>query len=155
MNRLELLRDYLDTILAKIADDKTRRTGYMHLYGVAQFAVLLAYKRVLNAELAAIAAMLHDIYTYKSGDMINHEHLGSELANEILNELGITTRNETEIICTAIYNHGDKANIHSEYDELLKDADVLQHCFYNPTFEIKPHEKQRYEKLLVELGIDM
>lgn len=38
-------------------------------------------------------------------------------------------------------------------EEVLIDADVFQHCLYNPKFEVKIHEKDRYEKLKLEFGI--
>ncbi|MEQ3306976.1 HD domain-containing protein [Fusobacterium varium] len=102
----------------------------MHLYGVAQLSVILAKKRNLNQEIAIMAGMLHDIYTYKF-----------EYSKEI------------DIICTAIHNHSNKERIDSEYDELLKDADVFQHCIYNPLIPVKNHELKRYNDLLMELDI--
>lgn len=51
------------------------------------------------------------------------------------------------MICTAIHNHSSKASKHSSFDEVLIDADVLQHCLYNPIFDVAEHEKQRYENL--------
>lgn len=55
------------------------------------------------------------------------------------------------MICDAVYNHSDKEIAHSDFNEILKDADVFQHCLYNPMFEIKSHEKNRYEKLKLVL----
>ena len=64
MNRIEKVREAVDAVLLNIADAGERRCGYMHLYGVSQACVLIALKRNENAELAAAAGMLHDIYTY-------------------------------------------------------------------------------------------
>ncbi|MGN9161906.1 hypothetical protein [Clostridium sulfidigenes] len=75
------------------------------------------------------------------------------MAREILTSLRITNDYETKLICHAIYVHSNKELIHTEFDEVLKDADVLQHCLYNPLFEIKPHEKNRYKKIKSEFGI--
>lgn len=66
----------------------------------------------------------------------------------------LTTKEETNLICSAIYNHSDKHIIHSKFDEILKDADVLQHNLYNTTFAVIEKEKFRYENLLKEFGIE-
>ena len=44
--------------------------------------------------------------------------------------------------------------VRQQVDEILKDADVLQHAWYNPLFEVKQAEQERYEKLMIELGIE-
>ena len=153
MNRIEILRKYLDEIILNMIDVEERRCAYVHLYGVAQFCTLIALKRGENAELATMAGMLHDIYSYAKMDTKDHAHKGATLAREILTLLQITNDNETKMICEAIYNHSEKEGIHSDFSEVLKDADVFQHCLYNPMFEIKAHEKDRYEKLKAEFGI--
>ena len=38
-------------------------------------------------------------------------------------------------------------------DEILKDADVIDHSLSDPTKEVKAHEKARYAKLCQELGL--
>lgn len=50
----------------------------------------------------------------------------------MLNEMAITSDEETEIICSAVYNHSDKNKIGSPFDEIIKDADVLHHWLRNP-----------------------
>jgi len=153
MNRIEILRKYIDEILLNMTDVEERRCAYLHLYGVSQSCALIALKRGENPELATMAGMLHDIYSYAKMDIKDHAHRGAILAGEILQALNITNADETKVICDAIYNHSEKEMIHSKFDEVLKDADVFQHCLYNPLFEIKPHEKNRYEKLKFEFGI--
>jgi HD superfamily phosphodiesterase len=153
MNRIEILRKYIDEILLNMSDVEERRCAYLHLYGVAQACTLIALKRGKNAELSTMAGMLHDIYSYAKMDTKDHAHKGALLAKEILTSLQITNDEETEMICDAIYNHSEKEIVHSDFNEILKDADVLQHCLYNPMFEIKAHEKNRFEELKLEFGI--
>jgi len=153
MNRIEVLRQYIDEILLNMTDVEERRCAYLHLYGVAQSCTLIALKRGVNAELATMTGMLHDIYSYAKMDTKEHAQKGSIMAREILTSLRITNDYETKLICHAIYVHSNKDLVHTEFDEVLKDADVLQHCLYNPLFEIKPHEKNRYEKIKSEFGI--
>lgn len=153
MNRIEILRKYIDEIILNMTDVEERRCAYLHLYGVAQSCALIALKRGENAELATMAGMLHDIYSYATLNTINHAHEGAIMASNILKSLKITNEEETKIICDAIKTHSEKGIRHSNFNEVLIDADVLQHCLYNPMAEVKEHEKNRYEKLKREFGI--
>jgi predicted hydrolase (HD superfamily) len=153
VNRIEILRKYIDEILLNMTDVEERRCAYLHLYGVAQSCALIALKRGENAELAIMAGMLHDIYSYSKMDSKDHAHKGAILAGEILTLLRITNDEETKMICDAIYTHSEKGAVHSDFNEILIDADVFQHCLYNPMFEIMAHEKNRYERLKLEFGI--
>ncbi|SES64944.1 uncharacterized protein SAMN02910413_0285 [Pseudobutyrivibrio sp. C4] len=154
MSRLKTLREFVDNELSLLADDK-RTSATAHLYGVSLAATILAKKRGLDEELAAMAAMLHDMHAYKSGSYDDHAHLGAELARKILEELAITSAEETDIICFAIYHHDDKLVIDSPMDELLKDADVIDHCFKDSSKPVKEKEQKRYEALCGELGMHL
>ena len=154
MNRIEVLRTYIDEVLLSMTDVVERRCAYVHLYGVAQSCALIALGRGENVELAVMAGMLHDIYSYVKMDTEDHAHKGAILAREILESLRITSDDETYMICDAIYAHSEKEVTHSDFDEVLIDADVFQQCLYNPTIEIgAPERKSRYENLKRELGI--
>lgn len=154
MNRLEKVHEVVDRVLMKQPNAEIRRHGYVHLYGVSSHCSLLALKRGANAELSSISGMLHDIYTYKTGDGYEHAKLGSIEARKILNELRLFTEEEINIVCKAIYNHSNKNDIGGSYEEILKDADVLQHYSYNTGFPVAEHEEERLEKLFKELGIE-
>ena len=58
-----------------------------------------------------------------------------------------------EIICTAIWNHDNKAEINAPMDEVLKDADVMDHALSDPIKDVSEHEKERYLKLCEEFGL--
>ena len=151
MDRIEKVRQIVDEILLNMPDHEERRCGYLHLYGVAQACALLSIKRGENSELAVISGMLHDIYTYAKMDPKDHAHKGSLMAREILDSLELFSDNEKDLICSAIYHHSDKGNIHGPLDEILKDADVMQHVLYNPLFEIKQHEQKRFDAIKAAL----
>ncbi|MBN1891831.1 MAG: HD domain-containing protein, partial [Clostridiales bacterium] len=106
-----------------------------------------------NVELAAIAGMLHDIYTFTAMDSKGHARKGAVMAREILTSMGIFVEDEIEMICGAIHNHGGKESKHSPFDEVLIDADVLQHCFYDPQLGVFEREKERFEALKKEFGL--
>ncbi len=153
MSRLKELRAYADREINKIEDEEKRINATAHLYGVSLAAQVLAKKRRLDPELAAMAGMLHDMHAYMTGSYDDHAHLGDELGREILEKLGLTTPEETEIICSAIYHHDDKGVTDSPMDELLKDADVFDHCFKDASKPVKEKEQKRYDALCKELGL--
>ena len=107
----------------------------------------------MDPELAAMAAMMHDLAAYKSGSYDDHAHRGAELARRILEELGQTSAEETDLICSAIYHHDDKLVVDGPMDEVLKDADVIHHCMNDLSKAVKDKEKVRFEALCREFGM--
>jgi len=153
-NRIELLRAYINKIIKEIPDKEYQRGAYSHLYSVSQFAALIAVKRGENAELATMAGLLHDLYTFKHMNSEKHAKRGALLAREILGELQITNAEETDMICSSIHNHSKKSKTHSPFDEVIVDADVLSHSLYNITLPPFDKDKERFQKLIIELGLD-
>ena len=153
MSRIKDLQKQVYKVLEKIEDDDKRAKAVAHLHGVALAAAILAKKRGENAELATMAGLLHDLWAYKSGSYDGHAHLGAEYARKLLEKLELTTNEETEIICSAIWHHDSKAEINAPMDEILKDADVIDHSLSDSTKEVKAHEQERYAKLREELGL--
>lgn len=154
MSRLKDVRVYVERELSGMEDFGKMMSACSHLYGVSLAATMIAEKRGEDAELAAMAAMLHDLHAYKSGSYKDHAHKGAELAKSILEELGLTNEEERQIICSAIYHHDDKLIIDSPMDEVLKDADVIHHCMNDLSKEVKEKEQVRYAALRKEFGID-
>ena len=150
MSRIKDLQKYVHHV---VEGNEKEDNQIAHLHGVALAAAILAKKRGEDAELATMAGLLHDLYAYKEGSYDDHARLGADYARQVLKKLGITTDEETEIICTAIYNHDSKDKADDPIDEILKDADVLHHTLADPTKEVKEHEKTRYKKLCAELGM--
>ena len=148
MSRLKELRKYVDEELNKIEDVDKRTSAVAHLYGVSLAATMIAKKRGMNPEIASMAAMLHDMHAYMTGSYDDHAHKGAELAREIL-----TDETETDMICSAIYHHDDKLVTDAPMDEVLKDADVIDHCLKDSSKPVKEKEQARYEKLCTEFGL--
>ncbi len=153
MGRLKELRKYVDGELNRMEDADERNSAIVHLYGVSLAATMIAKKRGLDPEIASMAAMLHDLYGYKSGSYADHAHKGADLAREILGKLKLTNDVETELICSAIYHHSDKLVTDNPMDEVLKDADVILHCMNDLSKPVKEKEQARFEKLCAEFGI--
>ena len=152
-SRLGTLRGHVDRVLLDMDDAFGRRCGYVHLYGVAQFCALIALKRGQDAELAAMAGMLHDLHTYQHGDSADHAQKSADLAREVLSGLGIATEAETVQICEAIRRHSDKRGAHAPLGEVLVDADVMQHALVDPTQPLAAKDRERWENLAAEFAL--
>ena len=153
VSRIKDLQKKVHAVLGKIEDDDKRAKAVAHLHGVSLAAVMIAKKRGEDPELAAMAGLLHDLYAYKSGSYDDHAHLGADYARKLLEKLELTTPEETDIICSAIWHHDNKAETDAPMDEVLKDADVIHHSLGDPTKEIKAHEQARYLRLCEEFGL--
>ena len=123
MSRLKELRKVVDAELNKMESPDKRIGAVNHLYGVSLAATMIAKKRGLDPELAAMAAMMHDLAAYKSGSYDDHAHRGAELA------------------------------VDGPMDEVLKDADVIHHCMNDLSKAVKDKEKVRFEALCREFGM--
>lgn len=157
-NRLERLRDRIDKLILEGNPEKNcdeLRMYISHMYGVARFCTLLALKRRMDAELATTCGMLHDICYMTGGSTAGHAAKGAKQAKEILESLNEYSEKEIETVTAAIARHSNKTAIDSAYDELLKDADVMDHCLYNTAFPVAEQEVARYRRLLAELGIEL
>lgn len=153
MSRLKTLRAQVNAELLKMEDSDKMVGAIAHLYGVSLAATMIAKKRGMNPEIASMAGMLHDIYAYTAGTYTDHAHKGAEMAKEILEKLAITSPEETEMICSAIYHHDDKHVVDSPMDEILKDADVVHHTLNDISKAVKEKEQKRYDALCQEFDL--
>lgn len=153
MDRIKEVQKYIDTVILETREEASKKYGYMHLYGVSQFCAILAYKRKQNVELAAIAGLLHDISRIQNPNADDHAHNGAVIAQKILLSLEAYSEDEITMVCTAIYHHSDKETKDSPFDEVLKDADVLQHCLYEPMEQPSSKETGRFAAIKNELGL--
>ena len=150
MSRIKELQKYVHHDLA---GNVKEASAVAHLHGVALAAAILAKKRGEDAEIATMAGLLHDLYAYTAGSYDDHAHLGADYARKVLNKLNVASPEETEMICSAIWNHSSKDEVNGAIDEILKDADVLHHTLNDPTKAVKEHEQARYTALCGELGL--
>ena len=79
MSKLKELREFVEDQL-KDLDAEKQASELEHLYGVSLAATILAKKRGLDPELAAMAGMLHDLFAYKVDSYDDHAHRGANLA---------------------------------------------------------------------------
>ena len=153
-NRVEIIRNKTNDILNNITDEKHKNTFYVHLYGVANFAALLAVRRGLNEELAYIAGLMHDISLLNSNDYENHCKNSAQMAKDILMDTKLFSEDEITIITNAILFHTD-FEVYTDllYNEILKDADIIQPFFNDIPEPVWQPAKPRLEKIMTELNI--
>ena len=153
MDRVSQVEAFVFERFNEIEDAKWRTRAVYHSHGVSLLCVLLAKKRGLDPETAAIAGLLHDFYAYERRDYTDHAHLGAARAGEILKSLALTTPEEDALITSAIYHHDDLTLVDGPMDELLKDADLIDNAMSHPAREVKENEAERIGRLREELGI--
>ena len=147
MDRLKQLREVINSALSEYESP----WGYVHSYGVSAACVLLAKKRGLDPEMAAVCGMLHDIATYQTGEHTDHAPRSAVQAERILTEIGCFTPAEIELVRDAIAMHAAKDAVDGDMAECLKDADVLQHHLCNPG--LKSNFPERLKSVLAELDL--
>lgn len=154
--RLDEARKVIDPIVKAIENEESKRSAYVHLYGVGLMASLLALKRGYTrevAELAEIAGILHDLLTYVEveEDTYDHAHKCADYAREhVLSKLTSFSDEEKEMIYQGVYNHSDKNVKGNWFDEIIKDADAVQHTLRNP-MENFFYEHPRIQQVLEEI----
>ncbi len=148
--RIDAIRRVVDSQIAASSD---LRKNYVHLYGVANYSTILAIKRGLSPELAHIIGLLHDISYVKHGTYDRHDELGASMAKEIMEGTKLFTKDEIEIAAAAILHHDNHTTVHGPYDEVLKDADILQPYLNDVTKKANPKTAGRLKALFAELGL--
>jgi hypothetical protein len=153
LDRISVIRQYVDSIIENITSREDRKKAYVHTYGVAQCCSLIAGRRGLNPELAHISGLLHDIYAYFTGSYLCHAQSGADMARVAIRNMDIFTKDEKVIILSAVFYHSDKEHYHSDYDEVLKDADILQPFLYDSCFRVFYRNISRFNKIREEFKI--
>ena len=154
--RLDEARSLIDPIIYGIQNEKDKRDAYVHLYGVGLMASLLALKRGHSrkeAELCEIAGMLHDLLTFVDvdADGYDHAHPCADYAKEhVIDHLTNFSDEEKKMLYYGVYNHSDKHVVGNWFDEIIKDADAVQHTLRNPMEDLF-YDMPRIRQVLDEL----
>lgn len=128
-------RKVIELLLNSSLSDSQRESSIVwelkHSSGCCQIGRILAQKRNLDVDIAATAALLHDIYVIVEGKYQNHAKLGGPIAEKILQEIGGFSEEEIKIVINAVAHHSEK-EIYSDdpYVELVKDVDVFDCSLY-------------------------
>lgn len=168
LSRSELIqRMVVETILQSPAPDEQRDWSKVfelkHSSSVVQIALVLAQKRGLNEELAAIGAVLHDIAVFKTGSAKDHAKNGAVISEKMLTETKQFSATEIEHIKQLVGEHSNKHLVSTDpLVELVKDADVFDCSLLEgandayreqKTPEIVKHYFARIQNVRNELGL--
>jgi hypothetical protein len=153
MNRIAEIRKFVDKIIMRLPNDDEKEQAFIHTYGVAQCCALISCNRGLDTELAYISGLLHDLYAYFTGSYMCHSQSGADMAKVVLNKMNLFSKEEKIIILSAIFYHANKDIVHDQYDEVLKDADILQSFLNDTCSQIFYLDLPRLTKILKELNV--
>jgi len=135
----------------------------MHMHSTVQLSKLIAVKRGLNPEFAALVCAFHDIHTLHTGEWEDHGAKAGPYVDEIVKEynhtwgkqLGTITDDEVDRIISAVTFHSDKLTVDSDpYAELLKDVDTLDAYLHGFEADEKSGRLTRRNRISSELGIE-
>ncbi|MBT2764073.1 CHAP domain-containing protein [Paenibacillus sp. ISL-20] len=153
-SRVESIRILVNEMISSMDSTLKKQEASVRLYGVSSIASIIAMKRGIEPEIAAVAGLLHYFYHYKTG-IIHYPGINSaEAVRPIIRDLGIFSKEEQLVILRAIFYQDQREQTHSLYDELIKDAIVL-HKFLQNMDQTVPHlDIKRLLNLLDEFSIE-
>ncbi|MDT0123230.1 CHAP domain-containing protein [Paenibacillus sp. RRE4] len=127
---------------------------WIQLVGVSSFASLLATRRGVNQELAAITGLLHGCYLYRTGINVFPGPNSADTARQLLRGLQLFSEEELSIILNSIFVQEACQQVQGPYEEILKDAIQLQMNF-SPVKQstATKMEKVRLHHVLHKLGM--
>lgn len=155
MNRIFTLQTQLLAAIdeyAQLERDYPLSWERLHLASCAKIGQLLAIKRGVDPELAAIACSLHDFGRIVTGRQANHAENGYEPVQRFLAACGGFSAEERECLALAAKNHSRKQEVGTPLEEIVKDADVLDCHQYGQVLE-RPEQRERLRQVLLELGV--
>ena len=88
INRIEVISAVVSEMIATLPEER-RQKAYIHLFGTAQTAGLIALRRGVNAELAQISGLLHDYRKYLTGVDEKHAEESADAVMPILAKTGL------------------------------------------------------------------
>ncbi|MBP3963435.1 CHAP domain-containing protein [Paenibacillus sp. DLE-14] len=151
--RHESIRIMLHTMLKSVDSAALREEACTYLYGVSTFASVLALKRGYDRELASIAGLLHHYYYYKTGIADFPGVNSAEAVRPLIRDMGSFSPEELHTILHAICLHSDQEHVHGPYDEIVKDAVVLQRYFQHSARLVSGEDMPRLQRVLNELTL--
>lgn len=136
------------------------RWSVMHMYSSTQLAKIVALRRGMDMELAAIAAALHDIAVITTKKSEKHAEVAGGYVIDVIRRynngpwtnLPKITQEEEDIIINAIIQHSDKETYTDDaFVELLKDIDSFDRYLHG--IKSEGAYLERCNRVMKELGI--
>ncbi|MBB4825561.1 hypothetical protein HNO89_002797 [Sporosarcina luteola] len=151
-NRLDSIRALVNELL-ELDGKVNRREAHTQLNGVSAFASMLAMKSGLDIEIAAITGLLHNYYFYKTGIRYFPGINSAESVRPIIRDVNMFSKSEQRIILRAIFYQDQYGKAHGAYDELIKDAIILNTFFQTSDHSVPLMEVPRLHKVFGELSM--
>jgi uncharacterized protein len=132
----------------------------MHMYSSSQLAKLIALRRGMDAEFAALAAALHDITVIMTGKSEGHAEKAVRYVRDAIEhynngpwtKLPKITKDEEDLLIYIITKHSEKTIFSDDpLVELLKDVDSLDRYLHG--IKTDGAYLERCNRVLLELGI--
>ncbi|WP_073049929.1 HD domain-containing protein [Dethiosulfatibacter aminovorans] len=162
MERIKYVMEYLNKHLTMLNDmgfvfDDGSFDEMIHSYGVAYFCASAAYSKGLDPELGYIIGLLHDVGRIINDDYTKaHGPSGAILVEGFLEDTGLFDSEEIEIVCRSISKHSKKGKNHGPYDEILKDADLIERLFFMGDIKAPGTAKRkRIDQQLERYGLEV
>ncbi|MDU2064628.1 MAG: HD domain-containing protein [Sporomusaceae bacterium] len=124
----------------------------IHMASCGRLGQLLAVKRGVDPEMAAIATSLHDYGRVITGRQAGHAEAAYEPLIEFLTNLRLFTSAEIESLALAAKHHSSKEVVGTPLEEIVKDADVLDCYQYGQTL-VRQEQRERLAQVQKELGL--
>ena len=133
MSRLSKLQDLLLKYIREKTSSGEQRAyplswEIVHIASAPQFAMLLAEKRGVDPELAAVATAVHDFGRIVTGIQEGHAEAGYEQLKIWLKETELFSQEEIEVVALASKYHSNKEQVGSPLEEIVKDSDIVD-CY--------------------------
>lgn len=151
--RLDYIRSLVYENLYKTESNLKRQKDWAELCGISNFASMLAIRRGKDSEIAAIAGLLHNYYFYKTGIKTFLGHNSADAVRPILRSSQRFTDEEMSFILRSIFYQDDRLRSHGVYEDILKDAIVLQMYLQYKDNHVSDSDIHRLQNIFKELGM--
>ncbi len=151
--RLELVRELIKEMINGIENPARKQEAYVQLSAVSDCASKLAARRGQDAEIAAVAGLLHGYYFYKTGIQSFPGPNSADTVRPLLRATQSFSNEELNVILRSVFYQEERQRIHGPYDEIIKDSILVQRYFDHSGNALSLADIHRLQKVLVELGI--
>jgi len=152
--RFETVRSLVRTTLHATENSDMNQETWSGVSGVSSFAAMLAMRRGQSPEIAATAGLLHRYYFMKTGLPYFPGPNSAEAVRPILRDSLAYSDVELRVILRSIFYHEARALVHGPYEEIIKDAIMLQMYFQRIPGMHDKTDLHRLTQALIELGIE-
>lgn len=98
---------------------------FEHSFRVLELSLYIGYKLNANLKVLTISSLLHDLGRLIKGEKINHNEVSSEIAEEILREIGLKSYIEPVKRCVVEHSYSSNMSPSSIESAILQDADRI------------------------------